>query len=146
MSAASYLDTSLLVALLTAEPHTEDAQRHLARSESVKTAISDWSFTEVSAALSIKIRLGKLSPQARADALGGLRRLVADSLDCLPVTGEDFRAAASLADQAEAGLRAGDALHLAVASRAGFTVHTFDRAMAKAADDLGLSCRLASTR
>lgn len=118
MPAAPYLDTSVLVAALTAEPLTELAQRHLALSRSVVVAISE--------------------------ALSGFRRLMQDSLDCLPVTGDDFRAAAALADRATAGLRAGDALHLAVASRAGCTVHTFDRAMAGAAESLGLSCRLAS--
>lgn len=144
MAAAPYLDTSLLVAALTAEPHTEIAQHHLTGVATDVPVISDWSLTEVSAALSIKIRVGGLSTDARAEALNGLRRLLRDSLDCLPVIGDDFRAAASLADQAGAGLRAGDALHLAVASRAGLTVHTFDRAMVRAADDLGLSCRLAS--
>ena len=144
--APAYLDTSLVVAALTAEPLTDVAQRYLTGEAFSLPVISDWSLTEVSAALSIKVRVGGADgkgPPVRA--LSVLRGLVDHSFDCLPVSRADFRAAARLADQARSGLRAGDAPHLAVASGAGLVVHTLDRSMARSADELGIPSVLAAT-
>jgi len=60
----------------------------------------------------------------------------------LPVTGSQFRAAARFADQHALGLRAGDALHLAVASEHGATVHTLDQRLADAGPVLGVPGQL----
>jgi len=69
-------------------------------------------------------------------------KLVAESFTVLPVTGGQFRAAARFADQHTLGLRAGDALHLAVASEHGATVHTLDRRLAEAGPALGVPTQL----
>ena len=50
----------------------------------------------------------------------------------------DFRRAAKLCDQWQMGLRAGDALHLAIAERHGLTVCTLDKLMQESALALGL--------
>jgi predicted nucleic acid-binding protein len=60
----------------------------------------------------------------------------------LGVTGGQFRTAAKFADQHALGLRAGDALHLAVASEHGATVHTLDRRLAEAGPALGVPAQL----
>ena len=54
----------------------------------------------------------------------------------------DAAAAARLADQHATGLRAGDSLHLAVASRRGARMRTLDRRLAAAAEALGVSVAL----
>src|SRR3546814_18428066 len=69
-------------------------------------------------------------------------KLVAESFTVLPVTGGQFRAAARFADQHALGLRAGDALHLAVASEHGATVHTLDQRLVAAGPALGVPARL----
>lgn len=69
-------------------------------------------------------------------------RLVIDSFTVLAVTGEQFRAAARFVDQHTLGLRAGDALHLAAASRNGATIHTLDGRLAKAGLALGVPTEL----
>ena len=56
----------------------------------------------------------------------------------LPVSEHHFQIAARFADQASLGLRAGDAVHLAVASEAGFSVVTLDRKLAEAGAALGV--------
>ena len=137
-----YVDTSVLVAALTREPATLRMQDWMARQPAAALAVSDWVLTEFSAALSIKVRSGQLPAAHRAEALAVFTTMMEASFRLLPVTGEDFRAAARLADQHATGLRAGDALHLAVASRRGARVRTLDQGLAAAAEVLGVSAEL----
>ena len=54
------------------------------------------------------------------------------------MTADAFDLAASYAARHDLALRAGDALHLAVASAHGLTLVTLDERMAKAAPELGV--------
>jgi predicted nucleic acid-binding protein len=108
----------------------------------VELAISDWVVTEFSSALSIKLRMKHLSVEQRASAVGMFTNLRARSLAFAPVTREHFQAAARFADHYELGLRAGDALHVAVASELGATLCTLDKRLAEAAVALGVSAEM----
>ncbi len=133
-----YLDTSVLVTLLTSEARTRDVQ-DLIDDRSGKTfQISDWVIAEFSSALAMKLRLGFLSLEARAAALSGFSGLISESIFVFPVTRSQFRLAARFCEISEHGLRSPDSLHLAVCSENGETLCTLDQECAAAGPALGI--------
>lgn len=137
-----YLDTSLLVAALTNEAETKRMQTWLSAQASESLAVSEWVATEFSAALSIKLRTGQIEESHRADALAMFAQLRAGSFATLAITAVEFRAAAHFADQSGLGLRAGDALHLAICANHGATLCTLDHRLSEAGPVLGIKTKL----
>jgi predicted nucleic acid-binding protein len=133
-----YVDTSVLVAAHTGEARTADMQAWLGRRGATALAISGWVIAEFSAALSKKQRVGEIDGAYRAYALAEFKRVTVPSLAVLEIRSSDFRTAARYADQYATGLRAADALHLAIASGHAAALHTLDERLAKAGLALGV--------
>jgi len=133
-----YVDTAVIVAALTVEPGTSRAQAWIAAQTSDDLLISDWVIAEFSSALSIKVRTGQIDVQLRAAALAAFGRFRLNRFAVLPVTSGNFRTAAIFADRHDLGLKASDALHLAIASEHGATLCSFDRRLIAAGPALAI--------
>jgi len=136
--ALHYLDASAVVCSLVREPAAARVRAWLGRQDEATLAVSPWVATEVASALSMKIRTGDLSVQERADALSEWQLFRDESLIELPVDREAFETAARFVARHDLSLRAGDALHLAIAAANGCALVTLDERMAKAALELGV--------
>jgi predicted nucleic acid-binding protein len=128
-----------VVTALTPEPATARVQAWFENRAGEGLSISDWVTSEVSSALAFKLRTGSLDLPLRAAALAAFARMVEDVLVVLPVAAPHFQAAARFADRHELGLRAPDALHLAVCADHGATLVTLDHRLLAAAPILGVT-------
>lgn len=133
-----YLDTSVLVSVLTNEATTPRVNAWLGAQTPGTLFISEWTHTEIANALSLKMRTGEITLALRAAATAGFTTLASSSLPTLAVLSNHFEVAAHLAGQQQLALRAGDALHLAIARDNGHSVATFDQRMADAALQIGV--------
>jgi hypothetical protein len=134
-----YLDTSVLIAVFTPEADSARVEAWMRGQTSEEFAVSDWVVTEFSAALSVKLRRRQIASGHQVAAVARFERFCVDTAAVLPVTREHFHAAAGLADRYAIGLRAGDALHLAIAAGHGVTLCTLDRRLGEAGPKFGIS-------
>ena len=134
----TYLDTSVLVPLYINEPGSQEARRLLASRPHSELAISEWSQTEFVSAVGIRVRMHTLEGQAARNIIEAFHRLALRALTLLPVESGDFGLANSYLGHFELGLKAGDALHLAIASNHAAEVYSSDRIMLKCARRLGI--------
>lgn len=133
-----YLDTSVAVALLVPEPRTAGVNAWFTRLSEIPVG-SDWLLTEFDSAISIKVRSGELSETNAKAVRKTFEILTASGLRIVPVSRAAFRDAADLAKRHVYLLRAGDALHLAVAKEINAkSVATLDGVMATNAKRLKL--------
>ncbi len=133
-----YLDTSLVVSALGNEDFTTSSQQWLAAQEPGELFISEWVITEFSSAQALKLRTGQIQPQHRAECMAVFAQLIEKNLTVLPVSSSEFRTAARFVDQHHTGLRAGDALHLAICAQHGMRIVTLDNTLAEAATTIGV--------
>jgi uncharacterized protein len=133
-----YIDTSLLVSSLTREPDSPRIQVWLERETADGGLISWLVETEFSAALSVKLRRGDINQAERAAARQGFVDLIAMALASVPVERHHYQLAANFADRHSLGLRAADALHLAIAYDNGATLCTLDRRLSEAGPEVGV--------
>lgn len=113
-----YVDTSVIVALLTVEPRTQDVTAWFAGLGDTPTC-SDWLLTEFFSALSIKLRTGQVNEDNAKRVRKEFELLAEGGLRIVPVSRHAFGKAAEMVRLYEHGLRAGDSLHLAVALELG---------------------------
>lgn len=132
-----YIDTSALVAVLTTEPDYERVVEWFANGQD-SFATSGWVAAEFSAALSIKMRRGEIGAVIRNGALQQFAQRITESFTSLPIGPGEFELAVEFGSRHELGLRAGDALHLAIARSGDTRLATLDRVQAEAGRKLGI--------
>lgn len=135
-----YVDTSVLVAAHSREPHTALAQTWLAEQSGGDLIISTWALVECDSALAIKLRRGELDAAGQTAASADIEHFTNRFAPIVSAQECDYQRAKELCRQAASGLRAGDALHLALALRLE-TTHfaTLDRVLADNAVKHGMT-------
>lgn len=128
-----YLDTSVLVPLFINEPESDSVRVWFNAHAGETLAISDWTLTEFASAMGIKVRDKGLKPDEARKACALMTKLAADSLKVFTPTRSDYSKSADHLGHHALGLRAGDALHLAVAHNEGAEcLYTLDRRLIEA--------------
>jgi uncharacterized protein len=136
-----YLDTSILLPTLIAEPSTESVYNYL-RAINQELLISDFAAAEVASALSRLIRMRLLTDanaSARLADFDAWRAAMSLSVD---IRAADARLAYIYVRRFALGLRAADALHLAITRRLDATLVTLDGRLAIAARELGIAIEM----
>ena len=98
-----------------------------------------WCVVEVASGLSIKVRRGELLQSQASQLMDAFEQMIRGQVSLLAEAASDYDLASSLCRNAISRLRAGDALHLAVASRAAAShLVTLDKVMAANAQLMGI--------
>ena len=133
-----YLHTSVLGAIFFREPGAADLVARFESQRKESLMISAWTLTEMASIGGIKQRTGTIDTETRQQALANFQRFASMRLGMTEIEPADFRTAAVLIES-PADLRAGDALHLAVARRLGARIASLDHRLCAAAEVLGLA-------
>ena len=137
-----YLDTSVIVPLIVPETISSRARSWFDRLDLKSTkelALSAWALTEFTSAMGIKVRNREITSEQGKAARAFLEDALLPNMTVVEVTPTDFRLAETMLREFALGLRAGDALHLATASRcAAQQFVSLDRKLCRVAEALGL--------
>jgi uncharacterized protein len=134
-----YVDTSVIVAMLTHEPKSI-ACIDWFKNQKQPPQSSDWLITEFNSAISLKLRTGQLQAEQASAILQTFEALINGGIKLLPINREIYSQAGALI-RSHPNLRAGDALHLSVASGAGLKEFvTLDNHQTIAAKGMGFVC------
>lgn len=113
-----YIDTSALVPIFIRESSSEAVLSWL-ESAGERLAISEWGLLEFASAATIKLRRGEITASVLKQVGNRVQKFAEEA--CILVTPgrDEFRRARELVLDATPKLRAGDALHLAIAESVG---------------------------
>lgn len=134
-----YFDTSFLVPLILPEATSDPVAGFLEDLPTEGLAVSHWTRVEFSSLLAREVRMGGLSAEAARKADTRFETMVEESFTVLSPNSDDFTLAKAYLGRFETGLRAGDALHLAIArNHRAEMVYSLDRMLLKAGQVLGV--------
>ena len=134
----TYVDASVLLPTLIAEPITEAVYDFLG-ADGLELLISDFAAAEVASALWRLVRMAELTGADASERLADFEVWRAAMSAPVDIAASDARLAYTYVRRFDLGLRAPDALHLAIARRIDATLVTLDRRLVAAARDLGIA-------
>ena len=136
---SAYFDTSFLMPLIRREATSDKVAAFLRGLAAVPLLTSHWTRLEFCSAIARDVRMKILDLPAARSAIGSFETGVLPSFSLFPVNSDDCELAVNYLQNFQTGLRAGDALHLAVAqNRNAQAIYSLDDKMIRAGRLLGL--------
>lgn len=136
-----YLDTCVLIPLLVQEGASDRVRRFFIDNANQPLTISTWTQTELVSALSLKARSKQITHESAHLAIQTFQEIAEESFSILLPSAKDYVLASQFLMHFDTGLRAGDALHLAIAHEHQLTLLTLDKLMLSAAQVLGIAAQ-----
>ncbi len=134
-----YFDTSILVPLVVPEATTGAVAALVRQNADARFATSHWAKVEFASMVAREVRMGKMGANGGSRVKSEFESVLELSFVVLLPNAEDFSLATRFLMRFETGLRAGDALHLAIASnQKAEAIYSLDTTMIKAGAELGL--------
>ncbi len=135
-----YFDTSILVPLLIPESSSDAVEAFIRGIPSGSAlVVSQWGRVEFASVLSRLARMRELDRAVATACADRFDALIAESFDLVMPGSADFERCWDFLCRFDTGLRAGDALHLAIAANIkASVVYTLDKGMLDAGRLLGL--------
>jgi len=126
-----YFDTRFLAPLILEEPSSTKIEVFFSRLKADELYVSHWTRVEFASLIAREVRMGGLAESDALLVIGQFDELVAESFQVLVPDVADYELAKSYIQHFATKLRAGDALHLAIASNHG--AKTLDEGLLNAA-------------
>ena len=111
-----YFDTSFLAPLILPEATSDEIATFFHGLPTEEFTVSHWTRVEFSSLVAQEVRMGGLAVRAAARADARFEAMVDESFSVLLPSAADFGLAKRYLSRFETRLRAGDALHLAIAN------------------------------
>lgn len=129
-----YFDTSFIAPLYIPEPNSDEVRQLTYTLSQQYIAISEWTCVEFSSMVARRVRMQQLGEDAAQGLLTAFERISHTQFVILTPSQADYRMAERFLRNFATGLRAGDALHLAIAKNNGAShVYSLDQGLIKAA-------------
>jgi uncharacterized protein len=134
-----YFDTSFLAPLIIPEATSGKVAAFVGRLPAEEFTVSHWTRVEFSSLIAREVRMGGLDVEAATRADARFEAMVEGSFSVLLPNADDFGLAKRYLCQFETRLRAGDALHLAVANNhRASAIYSLDKTLLEAGKILEL--------
>ena len=134
-----YFDTSFLAPLILPEATSGKIEAFVRELPAAQFTVSHWTRVEFSSLLAREVRMGELDADTAAQADAKFEAVVEESFSVVLPNADDFSLAKEYLVHFETGLRAGDALHLAIArNHRAQVIYSLDKTHLRAGKLLGL--------
>ncbi len=133
-----YLDASIVVSLFVKDALAEPARVAIVRAGAI-LLLSDLASAEFVSAIARRLRMGALSLAEAQDAIGLFdvwAATIAEPVETMP---QDFAVCTAYLRRLDLPLRTPDGLHIAIASRLGASILSFDKQLIASAKKLGVA-------
>ena len=134
-----YFDTSFLAPLILPEAISDEIATFFHGQPIEEFTVSHWTRVEFSSLVAREVRMGGLDARAAARADARFEAMVDESFAVILPNANDFNLAKRYFSRFETRLRAGDALHLAIAyNHHAEVIYSLDKALLQAGELLNL--------